>query len=400
MDAASDDMPLKGIRVLELGSHIAGPLCGMTLGDMGADVIKIESIDGDDGRRWGTWTDHGRSFLFLAVNRNKKSLSLDLQVDEGQRVLDELVSTADIVIQSMSSDASDKLDLTAQRYRAQNANAIFCSVSGYGHRSSRRQERAFDQILQAETGIMAMASQGREMPGRLPVSAIDVVASQAAVGGICAELARPRRQFAELEVSLFAAAMTLLSYWVPEVAITGRSPSPDATRFTLMAPVGSYASSDKYFVLGVGTDRLWRRLCSAMGRDDLASEKRYLTNRDRVENRAALDQDLTSEFARKKAHEWVSIFRAAGIPCAAVEDVDVAIMSKFAAEEFHVLEDPSVSGAFLPGPIARASRDAAGQTLRRSAPRLGEHSREILLGLGLSETEIVGLQNAGAVKIA
>jgi len=394
--ASRSSRPLAGIKVIDLTQAIAGPMCSQTLADMGADVVKVEPLAGEHGRVWGSWRDEGRSFMFFAANRNKRSIALDMGGPEGREVLDKLVAAADVLLISMSVEAMEKHDLTYEHFARIQPTLVFCSITGYGLGTERQYERAYDQMLQAETGIMAMNLHG-EVPGRLPISAIDVLAANAAATAICAELARQPRTGAHLDSSLYAAAINLLSYWVPEVSVTGRSPSPDATKFTLSAPMGVYHSSDGYFTIGVGTQRLWQRLCDLLDLSDLVDDERFADNTARVANRGDLDRELHAEFEKMTTDECVARLKSAGIPCATVADVHGAVTSGFARDNHFVIAADDVDGLVAPGPIVR-NLQLPLERADRTAPLLGEHTVEVLAEIGLSN-DVDRLATAGVINL-
>jgi len=390
--------PLAGIRVLDFTQVIAGPACSQTLADFGAEVIKVEPLHGDPGRDWGTWRDDGRSFLFFAVNRNKRSVAIDIGHPEAQPLLDELARTCDAVLVSMSVDAAERHRLTYERFAELRPDVVYCTITGYGATTERRYERAYDQMLQAEVGIMAMGASGREAPGRLPVSAIDLLAANAAATAVCAELVRQPRRGANLDASLYGAAVNLLCYWVPETSVTQTSPSPDATKFTLAAPVGVYRGGDGcYFTVGAASDAAWRRLCAALGRADLTTDPRFASNATRVQNREALEQELHREFAAHPAESWVSELSRAGVPSTALKTVYDAVSSEFAVGSGFVIPDAEVDGLVAPGPIVRGAE--ASRPPRLSVPRLGEHTEAVLSDLGVGEDELNRLAACGAVMV-
>jgi formyl-CoA transferase len=371
----------------------------MLLGDMGADVIKVEPPGGGDQTRrsMGFRMKGSDSPGFLALNRNKRSISLNLKTDAGRRIFYELVRTADIVVENGRPGVARKLKVDYETLADINPRLIYASISGFGQTGPWSQRPGFDLIAQAMSGVMsAMGLPGHE-PVKSGVPVGDLGAGLFALYGILsAVIGREKTGKGQyIDASLFEAALGLSIWETTELWATGQSPRPLGTANRMSAPYQAFAASDGHFVVGAANQKLWQAFCSVIHKPELLTNPRYADNKDRLQNRLALVADLEPIFATRDVDHWVGAFLAAGVPAGPINDYAQVLSSDHAAarEMINEIEHP-VEGHIktLGFPIKMSGTP---QRLRRPPPLLAQHSDEILQELGLSD-ERASLDGAGA----
>ncbi len=397
--ASAAPLPLAGLRVLDLSQVMAGPFCCMLLGDMGADVIKVEPPGaGDQTRKAMGFRMKGTdSPGFLALNRNKRSIALNLKSEAGRRVFHRLVETADIVVENSRPGVAQKLGVDYATLSAINPKLVYASISGFGQTGPWSQRPGFDLIAQAMSGVMsAMGIPGAE-PVKAGVSVGDLGAGLFALYGILSAIigrqTTGRGQF--IDASLFEAALALSIWETTEYWATGLSPQPLGSANRMSAPYQAFAASDGRFVVGAANQKLWQAFCAVIERPDLLADQRFIENKDRVQNRPVLADVLTPVFAGNTVEHWVDAFLSAGIPAGPINDFGAALASDHVAARNMVqqIEHP------VEGPINAlgfpVKLSATPQQVRFAPPLLGEHTGAILGELGL-EDERADLETAGA----
>lgn len=396
---APDNLPpLTGLRVLDLSQVMAGPFCCMLLGDMGADVIKVEPPGtGDQTRKSMGFRMKGEdSPGFLALNRNKRSITLDLKTPEGQRTLHKLVETADILVENSRPGVSKKLGADFETLSRINPRLIYASISGFGQTGPWSQRPGFDLIAQAMGGVIS----GTGIPGAEPVkSGIplgDLGAGMFACYGILsAVIGRERTGKGQyIDTSLLDAALALSVWESTEYWATGKSPGPLGTANRMSAPYQAFAGSDGYFVVGAANQKLWLIFCDAIGRPELKDDPRYANNIDRVQRRGELADELRPTFLTRTAEEWVDLFLSAGVPAGPINDYSVALDNEHVHHRKAVIDiEHPVEGSFKAlGFPAKLSHTPA--AVRRPPPLLGQHNEEIL-----AELDLIDQQNRKAVPV-
>src|ERR1700761_5895282 len=313
---------LAGISVLDLTRNFAGPYCSMLLGDLGADVVKVESPgSGDDTRQWRPPEWNGLSATFLAANRGKRSIAIDLDGADGQEVVRRLAARSDVVISSFRPGSLEKRGLDHETLRRANPRLVCCSISAYGSHGPKRDWPGYDPVLQAESGIMALTGYPDGQPARLPIAAIDLGSAMWASVGIQAAL-RTRDATGKgglVEVSLYETAAWWLSYLIAGYLGSGEPPRRHGSGAPFLAPYEVFATSDGDLMVTAANDELFARLCEALGYPDLPSDPSYGQNADRVANRAALHDLLQARFLEHSAKEWHGLLRARSVPCTPVQ---------------------------------------------------------------------------------
>jgi crotonobetainyl-CoA:carnitine CoA-transferase CaiB-like acyl-CoA transferase len=356
----------------------------MVLGDLGAAVIKVERPEeGDETRQWGPPWVEGRdgreSAYFLAANRNKRSVTADLGAPEGQALVHRLAARADVAIENFAPGTLERWGLGYEALAAVNPGLVFCSITGYGGDGPEAGRPGYDFAVQARAGWMAVTGEPAGPPMKTGVAWVDVLTGQNAAIAILAALAERSRsgQGQRIEVALFDSALSGLINVAQAALVTGREPARHGNAHPTIVPYEAFAAADRPFVLAVGNDAQWQRLCAALERPDLAAEPRFSTNPRRVEARAELSALLAGIFATGDAAVWLARLDAAGVPCAPVQSVGEALADPVLRDRAGLWEmEGSTFGrvATVASPL-RLSRTPA--RLARPAPGLGEHQEEI-----------------------
>lgn len=392
---------LAGVRVLDLTRNLAGPYCTMILGDMGADVIKIERPGtGDDTRRWLPPTWEGESTAFLSANRNKRSLAVDMNQPEGLQIIKKLSARSDVIVESFRPGSLDKRGLGYENLRVENPALIYCSISGYGSVGPERDSPGYDPIMQASTGIMDITGEPDRDPVRLPIAVNDLGAGLWAVIAIQSSLMSRREtgQGAFIETSLFETAAWWMNYHLTGYLATGISPERCGTGTPFIAPYEVFPTADEGLLICVGNDNLFRSFAEEIGLPDLADDDRFSTNPSRVANRAELRSLIITSFRTCTAAEWEGKLKARSIPCSRIFNVGDLVRN----EQFQALDilvnypHPLIPNLKLVDLPVKINREGA--SARFGPPLLGQHTQDILEELAYQENEIQGLRDRKVVE--
>jgi formyl-CoA transferase len=383
-------LPLSGMRVLDVCQVMAGPFCCMLLGDLGADVIKVEPPEGDQARRAMGFKLKGDDSLgFLNMNRNKRSITLDLKSEAGRNVFFRLAETADVIVENYRPGAMKKLGVDYEAARAVNPGIIYASISGFGQSGPWADRPGFDLIAQAASGIISVTGDPAGPPARAGVPVTDLGCSLFTVYAILAAYigrqATGRGQ--HIDASLYEAGIAFSIWDISEYWGTGRVPHRLGTANRMAAPYEAVRAKDGYFVIGANNDRLWLRLCEVIARPDLAANPSYKTNADRLANRERLAADLEKTFLTQDREHWVSLLLKAGVPAGPISDYAEVFASDHArAREMKMTVAHPVEGA-VPNIGFPVKLMGTPQQVRRPPPLLGEHNDEIFAELGIAESE-------------
>jgi formyl-CoA transferase len=382
--------PLDGLRVVDLTRVLAGPFCSMLLGDMGADVIKVEEPGaGDDARGWGPFVGSWSSY-FLGVNRSKRSLALDLKSPHGADALRRLLARSDVFIENVKPGSLEKLGFAWASVHAINPRLVHCTISGYGQTGPLRHRTGYDPIIQAESGFMDITGTADGPPVRAGVAVTDYLAGLYAFSGILLALRnRDRTGNGEhVDIALFDSMLSTLSMPAGIVQATGTTPHRVGNDHPSIAPYEGLRTRDGFVMIAAANPRLWKQLCAAVEVPHLVDDSRFLTNTDRVRNRAALKSELEGAFANYSVDDLIARLHKAAVPCGIVRTVADALGDPQVAARQMLLDfgDPEMGGVRVLGNPIKLSENGA-QPNRRP-PRLGEHTREILEELGYSAAEV------------
>jgi formyl-CoA transferase len=400
--------PLEGIRVVDLTRAMAGPFCTMMLGDLGADVIKVERPGrGDESRGWGPpfvgeayGPYPGESAYFVSANRNKRSITINLKSPAGHEIVRRLVAASDVFVENFRTGVLDRMGLGWEALRASNPRLVFCSVSGYGRTGPYAERPGYDVVVQAEGGFMGITGPEEGPPSRVGVPIIDITAGMFAATGILAAL-RARDVSGEgqlVDVSLFDAQVALLTNVASNYLVGGQGPRRLGNAHPNIAPYEAFRASDRWFVLAAGNEGLWATLCDVIDRPALRDDPRFASNGARVANRPAMVEALNEAFASRKAEEWLAEFRKAGLPCGPINTIPDVFAHPQAGARDLVLETehPNAGTVRFAGfPYKLSGTPAA---VRCPPPGLGEHTVEVLTRtLDYSVEQVAEFQAQGVV---
>jgi CoA:oxalate CoA-transferase len=394
------DKPLKGIRVLDLGHVLAMPTCTMQLADLGAEVIKIERPGiGDDSRYFGPFKNK-ESAYFISINRNKKSITLDLKKEKGKKIFKDLVKVSDVVTENYRPNTMQKLGLGYETLKAINPQIIYASICGFGHKTVYPGRPGYDVIAQATGGIMAITGQADGPPTRVGSSIGDIFSGSFATIGILAALRVKEKTGLgqQVDIAMMDAVVSVLENAVVRYTVTGEIPQRTGSAHPSIAPFDVFEAQDGWFVIGVGNDMLWKRFCKAINKTDLLNDSRFTTNPKRSENYKELKPIITEWSKEKTVEEILNILINAGVPVGEVNTIDKIVddpnikLREMIVEVEHPragkvkITDTPIKLSLTPGKVEKAS------------PLLGEHTEEILNELlGFSKEEIKSLKKEGVV---
>jgi len=395
--------PLDGITVLDASRVLAGPLCGMQLADLGADVVKVERPDGGDQTRgWSppTYRDSDVASYYLSVNRNKRSVTLNLASDRGRELFRELAAEADVLLHNFRVGRMDAWDLDYGTLREANPELVYCAISGYGEWGPDKDRPAYDLVIQAEGGLMSITGEPDGQPVRVGVAVTDIVTGLYATQSIVAALLERELGSGggqKLDVSLLDAAAALNTYAAMFYFATGEPPERRGGKIQNIVPYQVFETADDYAVVAVPSEHLWPKFCEALDRPDLLADERFETNADRVEHRDVLEPDLEAEIATYATEEIVSIMQAHDVPATPINRMDdVYDHPQIRARGMRASVDhPSIGTVEMPGVPMHFSRTPA--TVRSHPPELGEHTAEVLAELGYDEAVIDEFRNDDVV---
>lgn len=392
--------PLEGIRVLDISRALAGPLCAQALGDLGAEVIKIESPGlGDETRGWPPFKMEGLSAVFLSANRTKRSVVIDLKKPQGRDVLHRMAATADVVIESFSTGVAERLGIDAKALQAINPSLIHCSISGFGREGPLRKAPGYDVILQAFTGMMSMT--GDEHSGflRSPISPIDqMTACHATTGVLAAIISRTQTgKGSEVRASLFETAMGLQRYNLQSYLETGIQPPKAGSSHESLCPYQAFVAQDGPIMIGVANDSLWRKFCQIAELDDIVDDPRFRTNADRVKHRGEVIERVQAAVARHPVNWWGDRLLEGGVPSSPINTLQQLLEHPHTQQHDILMryEHPKA------GPAAHVgqpfSLDGQARRVGKPPPLHGEHTDEVLREFGFGEEDLAILRNLEAI---
>ncbi|WP_082057139.1 CaiB/BaiF CoA transferase family protein [Psychromicrobium lacuslunae] len=390
-------LPLNGIRIIDLSRALAGPYCTALLADLGAEIIKVESITGgDSSRSWPPFQgDH--SLYFDSANRNKKSIALDLYSEAGREVLSRLLSEAEALVENFKPGTLAKMGFSAEVLKTINPRLITTSINGYGDHGPLRQRAGLDQVVQAISGLTSVTGSSAENTYRVGVPIVDISSGMIAAVGLAAALLGRERgvEVERVSTSLFETALGLAVFQGQRALSLAEVPEPPGNDHPTISPYGVFRSGTEALVIAVGTEQQWSRFCVELGQPGLAQDERFSTGRDRTANRAELNDIITTLLAEQPASYWIDRLSAAGIPCGPINNYLQAVESEQAAALGMVQQVSRADGSelrLLRGPL---SIDSVPVSITAAPPALGEQTRQILAAAGYQQEQVADLLRAG-----
>ncbi|HBF87999.1 MAG TPA: carnitine dehydratase [Bacteroidales bacterium] len=393
--------PLENIKILDLTRVLAGPFSTMILSDLGAEVVKIEvPLTGDDSRAFGPFKNN-KSMYFLSINRGKKSVSINLKSEKGKKILLDLVEKFDVIIENFKPGTMEKLGLGYDVIKEINPKIIYAASSGFGHTGPDSKKPAYDILVQAMGGVMSITGWPDSPPTRVGMSLGDITASFYTGLGILAALYQRTITGLgqKIDVAMLDCQLSILENALLRFQVDGVPPKPIGNRHPTITPFQAFQAKDNYFVIGVGNDSIFVKLCHAISREDLLLDERFKTNSSRTKYLTEIVNILNNVFLTKNVDEWMTILENAQVPCAPINTIDKVMENRqLKARNMIVeVEDKVIGKVKIAGnPIKMTSIPE--QTTRKPAPEIGEHNIEILSSLlNMSEHEINKLKEEGVL---
>jgi len=391
--------PLENITVIDATQALVGPLASQTLGDMGAEVVKIEHpCYGDLTRAYSPTYGDELSAYFVSLNRNKRSLTLNLTSNEGQEILHDLVADADVFLHNFSPGKEETFAADYETLNGVTDDLVYCGMSGYGEGSPYTGEKSFDIILQGESGMMSITGR-EEHPARVGVSISDISGAMTAIYSVMTALYHRERtgEGQEIDLALLDTSFQFLLYHVSNYFATGENPQRMGTRHPNLMPYQAFETKDDYVIVGVISEKHWPPFCRALGYEEWVDDPKYATFTDRIENRDELDAILDDIFVEKTTAEWLEILESEDVPCTplnSVEDVvnDPHIEARDMVAEMEHEELGTLKSPANPVKFSDLETDRA-----EAPPKLGEHTDEVLAELGYDEEEVERFRENGVV---
>jgi formyl-CoA transferase/CoA:oxalate CoA-transferase len=379
-------LPLDGVRVLDLTRNLAGPYAAMILAELGADVVKVESPDGDDTRQWGPPFWDGEGPVFLAANRNKRSIVLDLRTDEARAAMERLCRRSDVLLESFRPDALERLGYGYAWARSVNPGVLYCSVTPYGDGGPLRDRPGYDPLIQAFSGIMSVTGEPDRAPVRVGVSVIDMGTGMWAAMSVLAALLQRQRdgRGRRIVTSLYETGLAWMSYHLASYWGAGEAPGRYGSAASMIVPYQAFPTRDGHLMIAAPNDGLFGRLCAALGHAEWAADARFAHNPDRVAHRDELTALIGEATSGRSTEELAASLQAAGVPCSPIRDAAGAAQDPqtLASGMVQALDHPAIDGFRSLGlPFLL---DGERPPLRRPPPGLGEHQAEVLEELGLT----------------
>jgi len=383
--------PLESITVLDLSRALAGPYCTMMLADMGAEIIKIEMPGrGDDSRSWGPPFVEGESAYFMSVNRNKKSITLNLKSEKSKEIIEKLIKKADVVVENFRPGTMDKLGLSYENVAELNPEIIYASISGFGQDGPYRLLPGFDQVIQGMGGLMSVTGEPGGPPIKVGVAVADIAGGMFAAYGIMIALFNRQRtgKGQMIDVSLLDSQVAWLTYRAGSFFASGKIPQPLGSGHPNIVPYQAFKANDTYVNIAVGNDQLWQKFCSAVGLEDIVENPKFATNAKRVENRNELVNIISNIVSSKNAQEWLDILTKAGVPCGPIYTLDEIFTDPQVLHRNMVKDLDHIKAGKIKVTGVPVKLSATPGEILTAPPVLGQHTKEILLEIGYSDNDI------------
>ncbi len=396
--------PLDGLRVIDMGRIMAGPVCGLMLADLGADVVKVESLpSGDPSRRFLPPSIGNESAAFMMMNRNKRGIAVDLRKDEGRAILRTLLSSADVLIENFRAGTMDQMGVGYDAISAENAGVVWCEISAFGRTGPMADRGGFDLTAQGYSGLMSVTGEGPDRPPvKVGVPITDITAGILGALGVVAAYVRRLKtgEGQRVDTSLFEAGITH-TYWQSAITLaTGRSPGPLGSAHPLSAPYEAFETGDGWINLGASNQSTWERLPGALDLPDLATDQRFTDNAGRMEHREALADILQARFRQRSTADWLDVLDAAHVPAGPLLDLEAMLEHPQTIARQMVVTVPHRDQGDVKTIGAPVKFSATPSTVETGAPVFGQHTHEVLEEAGYTEDEIEKLEDSGTIQCA
>ncbi|MEM0084291.1 MAG: CaiB/BaiF CoA-transferase family protein [Candidatus Methanomethylicia archaeon] len=394
--------PLEGIRVLDVSRVLAGPFCTMILGDLGAEVIKVEEpVKGDETRSWGPPFINGESAYYLSINRNKKSITVNLKSEEGIEIIYRLAERSDVFIENFRPGVAERLKIDYDSIKKINPKIIYCSISGFGQTGPYRDYPAYDLLIQAMSGFMSITGEEGRPPVRIGVALFDIGAAMYAAIAIIAALYRREKIGVgeRIDISLLDTGVSWLTYMAMNYFATGENPKKMGSAHPSIVPYQCFKDKNgKYFAVAVGNDEHWRKMCKSLGKEEWINDERYITNPNRVKNRYELLAELNKIFESNTREYWLKVLMENSVPCAPVNEVseilsDPQVIHREMVKEINHPKLGLIKQLGIPIKYANTKLE-----IKDPPPTLGQHTEEVLMKiLGYDKEKILDLKKRGVI---
>jgi crotonobetainyl-CoA:carnitine CoA-transferase CaiB-like acyl-CoA transferase len=390
---------LNNIIVLDMSRILAGPYCTQLLADLGATVWKLEGFQGDDTRRWGPPFEQGESAYYLSVNRGKKSMAVNLRTGEGQKIVRDLATRADVLVENFKVGDLARYGLDYKGLSKLNDKLIYCSITGFGQTGQRASEPGYDAALQAMSGLMSITGEEKGVPVKVGVAVVDVLTGlHAAVAILAALNERPQTQKGKyLDIALFDVALASLVNQAQATLMTGENPKRLGSAHPQIVPYQAFETSDGYFMLAVGNDAQYQRLCEVIGHVELWDDTRFQTNAGRVKHRQELLGNLSTIFKQNTKSFWLELCQHASIPASPINTLTEALADVQTGQRnlIETLQHPLLGSL----QVIASPFKASGNSSEVAPPLLGQNTSDILQDvLGMSLENVERLEKAGVIK--
>jgi crotonobetainyl-CoA:carnitine CoA-transferase CaiB-like acyl-CoA transferase len=391
---------LEGIKVLDLSRALAGPYCTMMLADMGAEVIKVEMPGrGDDSRSWGPPFVEGESAYFISINRNKKSINLNMKSEKSMEIIHKLIKRSDVLVENFRPGAMERLGLGYERVKEMNPRIIYASISGFGQDGPYRMLPGFDQVLQGMGGLMSITGEPGGPPIKVGVAIADISGGMFAAYGIVVALYNREKtgRGQMIDVSLLDSQVAWLTYRAGAYLTSGEVPQPVGSGHPVIVPYQAFKAKDVYINIAAGNDQLWEKFCKAVGLEKVMNDPKFATNAKRVENREEIVKIISDLIVTRNGEEWLQIITDAGVPCGPIYTVDKIfadpqVLHRQMLKELDHLKAGKVKVTGIPVKLS----DTPGE-VETAPPVLGQHTQEILNELGYSDQDLEKLRQEKVV---
>ncbi|MBX8633707.1 MAG: CoA transferase [Candidatus Thermoplasmatota archaeon] len=391
--------PLSGITVLDFSRAMSGPFCTMILGDLGADVIKVESEKGDETRAWRPPEVKGVSSYFISVNRNKRSIAIDLRKAEARDIVGRLISDSDVIVENFRPGVAERLSIDYESAKAINDDIVYCSISGYGRTGPYSSRPGFDLTILASSGLMSLTGEPEGAPVKFGVPITDITSGLFASTAILSALFHRGRtgEGQYIDMSMLDCNLLTLTHQAAAYFATGRNPERLGSAHSSIAPYQVFSTSDGYLAIAVGSEKLWASFCSAIGSPELAEDALLKSNSERVRNRQYMLKRIEAVFSSRTTAELLSRLESAGVPAARINSVSEALENEQVAERGMIAEITHSSYGRIKTVGSPFNMSRTPGTVRSAPPLLGEQSGIILSQMGYSQAEIQRLQAKGVI---